>query len=102
MNYVRSVERFNGNCRKNEKTDCASAGRPINHEKDGEVSEGMRTYGLPGRVSFCYPVVYRWRARGAFDSIVIRGLTHHIAVQSKCTISHLLGLNAIESAYSIP
>lgn len=28
--------------------------------------------------------------------------THHIAVQSKCTISHLLGLNAIESAYSIP
>lgn len=28
--------------------------------------------------------------------------THHIAVQSKCTINHLLGLNAIESAYSIP
>lgn len=29
-------------------------------------------------------------------------ITHHIAVQSKCTMSHLLGLNAMESAYSIP
>ena len=28
--------------------------------------------------------------------------TDHIAVQSKCTMSHLLGLNAMESANSIP
>lgn len=27
---------------------------------------------------------------------------HHMAVQSKCTINHLDGLNAIESAFSMP
>ena len=29
-------------------------------------------------------------------------ITYHIAVQSKCTISHLEGLKAILSAYSMP
>lgn len=29
-------------------------------------------------------------------------VAHHIAVQSKCTISHFDGLNASESAFSIP
>lgn len=28
--------------------------------------------------------------------------SYHIAVQSKCTINHFEGLNAIESAFSIP
>lgn len=34
--------------------------------------------------------------------IPARRCTYHIAVQSKCTINHFDGLNAIESAFSIP
>lgn len=56
------------------------------------------------RVRIRYTVSRRARllAGGVLYAVGVCIFIYHMAVQSKCTIIHLLGLNAMESAYATP